>query len=103
MITVEITQTYELHPEVSTLECSEILDRRQCGNTTRQVDFAIQKFFKGYVVHLRDHFQDGKNRRANERMLQLILQRLSREHQAIDLILADKLKIDLNKLTIELV
>lgn len=103
MIKVEITKIYELHPEISTLECQEILDKRKCGNTTRQVDFAIQRFFEGYVVYAHDHFQKGKNRRANERLLQLIIHRLSREHNSVNLFLEGKIKIDLKELTIELV
>ncbi len=69
---------YELNEldAVSTLQCGSILPKRHCGNTTRQIDWAIQQLYNGRVVHLKDHHLGGTHREANFNMLKVIEKRL---------------------------
>ena len=73
---------------ISTLECPNIYtglaipeDRslRLNGNTTRQVDFAIQKLFEGYYVIIQDHYLSGGDIRSNKELLERIQRRLLNE------------------------
>lgn len=98
-ITIVITET---HPKVSTLQ-ADIRKGRKVGNTTRQKDFAIDKLFQGYVVVVRDHYNNGECRKANEALFRLLLERLDEEHNVAGLILAGKLVIDFNNLTLEII
>lgn len=61
----------------------EIIQDRMCGNTTRQVDAAIQTIFAGKLYVARDHYQHGNNRRANERLFHKIMDRLKFEHPVV--------------------
>ena len=54
--------------------------QRRAGNTTRQIDYAIQQLFEGNVVICFDHYQTGEHRPMNEYLLRRILGRLSFEH-----------------------
>lgn len=54
---------------------------RRMGNTTRQVNYAVDQLFKGNTVLCLDHHQEGENRMANERLANLIMKRLYNEHQ----------------------
>lgn len=63
---------------ISTLECPNLTSFRRNGNTTRQVDFAIQKLFEGYTVKIEDHSLVGV--RMNVRLQELIMKRLELEH-----------------------
>lgn len=53
---------------------------RRAGNTTRQIDHAIQLLFSGTIVHCTDHHEEGGSREMNRRLLELILNRLINEH-----------------------
>lgn len=108
MIKIEIEtvikETMELHPVVSTfpMRTGEFINKRRAGNSTRQINAAIEYLFQGFLVQIRDHFQDGKNRKANEHLFKKVLERLDAEHGVDKLILTERLNIDFNKLEIEL-
>lgn len=53
---------------------------RATGNTTRQVDCAIQLLFQGKEIEVKDHWQWGVDIRANKYLLNKIKDRLFREH-----------------------
>lgn len=64
-------------------EWSGYLPHRKCGNTTRQIDYAIQQLFTyGFVVCL-DHNKSGEDRQSNIRLLRLVVRRLEIEHQGV--------------------
>lgn len=75
-----IMNTYKNKPTVSTLECEGLFPCRMMGNTTRQIDFAIQKLHEGYVVILEDHHEWGGSRKSNMRLTELLYKRLAMEH-----------------------
>lgn len=83
--------------KVSTLGGGIISGRRK-GNSTRQIDRAIQIIFSGRTCVVLDHFEDGSSHRANLYLFNQILSRLAFEHE----IGVDKLNIDRNKLEISL-
>lgn len=56
---------------------------RADGNTTRQINFAIENLFKGNAVICLDHHQQGTNVAANGMFLDRILRRLKAEHPGI--------------------
>jgi hypothetical protein len=82
--------------KVNTLVPSLIGGDRGSGRTTRQVDFAIQELFKGHIVEVRDHWEDGNNKVANRMLLDKIIERLQNEHGKYIV------KVDMKSLTIEL-
>lgn len=53
---------------------------RKCGNTTRQVDLAIQILFNGKTCACFDHFQGGECATANIHLYNRIIQRLEFEY-----------------------
>lgn len=59
-------------PKVSTMECPGLTTIRRDGNTTRQINFAVERLFKGDRVIVEDHYG---SRKANHRLLELILWR----------------------------
>jgi hypothetical protein len=66
---------------ISTLEdWLEYIPQRMSGNTTRIVDRAIQILFNGDTCLVRDHYEGGENRNANEMLLDKIVRRLEIEH-----------------------
>lgn len=69
---------------------------RAVGNSTRQMDFAIQKLFEGYIVIVQDHYRYGDDNQANGFLFNKIIGRLEREHKGL------KYKINRPYLTIEL-
>lgn len=75
-------------------------DRRD-GNSTRLVDNAIQILYDDKVCLVRDHHEMGSNRQANQYLMDMILRRLSSEHNLAALIAEDRIRIDHNKLEIE--
>ena len=85
---------------ISTLETPNLTTMRMDGNTTRQVDFAIQKLYEGFIIKVEDHYL---MRKANERLFNLILRRLELEHRLPYLYEKNKIEVDRNKLTIELI
>jgi len=64
---------------VSTLEANCFIIGRMEGNTTRQVDFAIYQLFKGKHVIVQDHYNSGKDLRANSMLLKRIQNRVYNE------------------------
>lgn len=57
--------------------------RRRSGNTTRQIDLAIQYLFNGYIVKILDHYMDGSEIGASRRLLDVLIKRLNTEHPGI--------------------
>ena len=73
---------------------------RMVGNSTRQVDLAIQLLFKGYIVKVLDHWENGEHRDANKDLFDRVLKRLHSEHGRI--FYSRNIGVDRNELTIEL-
>jgi hypothetical protein len=67
---------------VSTLDGFTPTGKRRDGNTTRLADKAIQLFFEGKHVLIRDHhlILTMSILRANEHLLNMVLRRLKIEH-----------------------
>ena len=65
---------------ISTLNTNELSSNRGSGNTTRQVDFAIQKLFEGYEVIVKDHYN---HKLGHNELLRKIKFRLEMEHPRI--------------------
>jgi len=92
---------------VSTLDC-KVTPRRRDGNSTRQIDAAIQIIFNYKVCKVEDHWERGGRREGNEILFRRIVDRLEREHpylftenlQSIPEV--QVIEYDLDKLTIEL-
>ena len=74
---------------------------RASGNTTRQIDAAIQVLFDGKIIMVRDHFELGENRKINRILFDRILDRLSFEHFGGGL-LTDHLDINTHTLEISI-
>jgi hypothetical protein len=72
---------------ISTLDCLDLNNIRQSGNSTRQVDFAIQKLFSGCVVNIQEHYHKGHNSFSNEILLKRILKRIYAEHRNDELLI----------------
>lgn len=73
--------------KVSTLDCPNLTVVRRDGNTTRQINFAIERLFKGDRVIVRDHFAATQ---AHRNLLEIIIDRLVVEH-----------RLDFNKILID--
>lgn len=85
----------------STLDGFDYKSNRAVGNSTRQVDYAIQLLFNGYTVLVEDHYQQGGFAPANRVLLERIISRLRNEHR----IPQDKIKtsgVSRNAIIIEL-
>lgn len=67
---------------ISTLQCGSLLPLRRCGNTTRQIDWAIQQLYNGKVVQLKDHHLGGTHLEANENMWKEVMKRLPTHDRA---------------------
>jgi len=58
-----------------------ISQNRRMGNTTRLIDSIIQLLFTtDTIILVRDHYQNGADRRANEFLFDRVLKRLASEH-----------------------
>lgn len=67
---------------VSTLETPGLTFKRADGNTSRQVDFAVQKLFEGREVLCIDHYYPFHNiSKINLELIKRIKARLENEHQ----------------------
>jgi hypothetical protein len=86
---------------VSTLMVEDIRPGRGSGNSIRQVDYAIDKLYEGYVVKVQDHFVNGADKRANQYLFDRIIKRLEFEHNLRYLFATDKVRLDKHKLEIE--
>jgi hypothetical protein len=80
---------------VSTLSCENLNNSlRRSGNSTRQINFAIEKLMQGYEVIVEDHSFNGKNKPANHYLLTRILKRLHFENNLENLIQKKAILID---------
>lgn len=70
----------DMRNKKSTLENFNYNHRRIIGNSTRQVDEAIQSLFNGFIVVCEDHHQEGRNRNANKNLFGRIIRRIASEH-----------------------
>jgi hypothetical protein len=96
----------------STLTSVELRPGRRNGNTTRQIDRAIDIIFSpGEICKVLDHAESGMNKNANEDLFNRICKRLELEHKVkiIERKYLEKntfyvgyVSIDKNKLEIEL-
>lgn len=87
---------------ISTLRCPSIKSsERKCGNTTRQVDYAIQRLFQGQTVKVEDHAHTGENSDMNKRLMDLIIERITLEHFR-NTLQRNKIKIDRKANTIKI-
>jgi len=77
-----------------------LTDGEQSGNTTRMIDLAIQMLFDGFIVEVKDHYNRGNARFANEKLFDRLLRRLFREHPGQ---MKDHVKYDKENLTIEFI
>lgn len=57
----------------------DIRNERRCGNSIRQIDKAIQILHEDSIVHIVDHFENGTNEIANQRLLKRVESRLYNE------------------------
>ena len=88
---------------VSTLLCPNLTGVRADGNTTRQIDFAVQALFKGEFVEVKDHWENGQNLNANRDLFSRIVDRVTIEHhvpyRGYELVVYKKsLQLKLNKI-----
>ena len=78
---------------------------RRSGNTTRQIDQAIQLLFRGHAVKVIDHHCKRERMgygNANRHLFDGILRRLQSEHNLQHLIDTDGIRMDIAKSEIEL-
>jgi len=85
----------------NTIEGVELNTERRSGNSTRQINSAIDNLFKGFIVEVKDHWENGNHRKANEMLFRRILDRLHFEHQLDLLIKQNLIKINKKELTLE--
>lgn len=95
----KLNKALEVRELRSTLKDITTYSDRQCGNTTRQVDKAIEIVFNGDICIVRDHNENGINMFSNRLLFKKILRRLSYEHG----ILSSGLIINKIRLTIQLI
>jgi|GEM_PF-2838877 len=99
-----ITQKYKIMKEIkNTIDGVELIYQRRVGNSIRQIDAAINHLFNGFKVEVKDHWENGTNKKANRCLFDGILGRLQSEHRLDVLIKEKKIKIDKNKFTLELI
>lgn len=67
--------------KISTLENVVITNNRRDGNSTRQIDKAIQILFNGDTCIVRDHHEGGTNIDANKKLYEHIIDRFFQEHK----------------------
>ena len=71
---------------------------RKTGRTTRAIDGAIQDLFHTGKCVVWDHYENGKNNKANQMVLNKTLVRLQHEHPHI----MCEISIDIAECSIEL-
>jgi hypothetical protein len=72
----------EKREAINTLQCGSLLPLRHCGNTTRQVDWAIQQLYNARVVQLKDHHLGGNHKEANANIWKEVMKRLPTHDRA---------------------
>ena len=95
-------QSIDMKEIRNTIDGVELVNDRMIGNSTRQIDAAINLLFKGFKVEIRDHWKNGTDSNTNRYLFERVLNRLRNEHRLDSLIENNKIKIDKNNLTIEL-
>lgn len=65
----------------NTLDGVTIKDQRGCGNSTRQVDRAIQILFEDGEVLILDHHMNGHNSDMNEFLFEKVVRRITVEYR----------------------
>lgn len=71
---------------------------RRTGRTTRAVDGAIQDLFNTGKCVVWDHYENGKNNKANQMVLNKTLARLQNEHPLI----MREISVDIAECSIEI-
>ncbi len=89
----------------NTLSLETLTNKRKDGNTTRQVDYAIQLLFSGKTCLVTDHcstygLPDSTVHRQSKELCWRILRRLKTEH---NLTVGKDIDFDNHKLTISLI
>ena len=74
---------------------------RMNGNSTRQIDSAIQDIFGGYVVIIKE--SSGSKKEQNILLFEKIVKRLQAEHNLDNMIRRKKIRVSRADLTIELI
>lgn len=86
----------------NTLDGVDIQVYRRVGNSTRQVDKAIDLLFSGFRVEIRDHFKHGTDTRANELLFHRVVKRLQSEHNLDSLVSNKVINLDWRNQSMEL-
>lgn len=78
----------------NTLDFVDIKPGRKVGNTTRQINKAVELLFNGEIVEIKDHMENGNHIPSNYRLYELIRERLFHEHRINDkhLLINNKVK-----------
>lgn len=73
--------------KISTLEgmAKSLSPYRQKGNSTKLIDNAIQIILSGHICVVEDHWEMGKNQKANQNLFDRIINRFENEHGMIQL------------------
>jgi hypothetical protein len=56
---------------------------RRDGNSTRQIDLAVQLLFSGKAIKVYDHYMIGLHLQANQDLFYRIMDRMTREHPGV--------------------
>lgn len=83
-----------------TLRGLDLRGDRSSGRSTKQVDYAIDLFFKGYLVEVRDHSCNGKDNECNRVLFDRVIRRLESEHSLKSLIFYEAVEINEDNLTL---
>ena len=68
---------------ISTLKYKQEKVGRIVGNTTRQVNFAVEKILQSEEVICEDHYENGKDKKINRILFDKVLRRLANEHHGV--------------------
>jgi hypothetical protein len=83
-----------------TTECPGLLlKKRRSGNTTRQVNWAVEMILQGFTVKIKDH---TLLKAQSERMFGIVIRRLEEEHNLERLMSNEKITVNPKTLVIEL-
>jgi hypothetical protein len=85
---------------ISTLDHNiKLTHIRRDGDSTRQIDVAIQTIFDGNVCKVEDHWEAGSHREANKNLFNRILKRIRSEHERD----SERIRFCRNQLLIKLI
>jgi len=86
-----------MESKITTLDGDVLLtNMRRMGNSTRQVDSAIQILFNGDTCVVMDHCSGGKDENSNWDLLGRIMKRLSLEHPYVKFRVVDGVTPEIN-------